>query len=72
LRGKRIRYTGNSRYKHTVGTRGDMLIVYILISRENYALQHMCGDHEGMYILNYMLISGMLITRVICSTPGRV
>ena len=39
----------------------------MLISRENYALLHMWGDHEGHAYNEYILISGILITRVVYS-----
>ena len=38
----------------------------MLISRENYALLHILQGHEGHAYNEYMLISGMLITRVDC------
>ena len=38
----------------------------MLISRENYTLLHIWGDHEGNSYNECMLISGMLITRVDC------
>lgn len=37
----------------------------MFISRENYALLHMWEDHEGHANNEYMLISGILITRVV-------
>ena len=39
----------------------------MLISRENYALLHMWGGHEGHANNEYILLSGMLITRVDCT-----
>ena len=38
----------------------------MLIARENYACLHISRDHEGNAYDEYMLISGMLITRVDC------
>ena len=38
----------------------------MLIARENYACLHISRDHEGYAFDEYMLISGMLITRVNC------
>ena len=42
----------------------------MLIARENYACLDISRDHEGYDYDEYMLISGMLITRVDCNTWG--
>jgi len=49
--------TDNSRYKHTVGTRGDMLIMNICLyrARENYASYICGGTTRGMHIMNIYL-----------------
>ena len=38
----------------------------MLIARENYACLHISRDHERYAYDEYMIISGMLITRVNC------
>ena len=62
--------TVNSRYKHTAGARGDMLIANIYLYREKL-VTYMGGPrglkkNEGHAYNEYMLIPGMFITRVDC------